>query len=163
MRLWTPIPLLVAAALAGAPSALAADPAPTSPPPPDTTAPLLSDVLVSAPVVKVATGASVRFSLSEVANVAGAVSEHRAGRLVSGRCVPGAAIRAAGKHRRARKSCTKLVRLGSFYVANAPAGPNVAKLGLKALKPGRYQVTLTPRDRTGNLGAAATVELRVVA
>ena len=163
MRLRTPIPLLLAVALLTASPALAADPAPTSPPPPDTTPPVLSDVLVSAPVVKAATGASVRFSLSEVANVAGAVSEHRAGRLVSGRCVPGAAIRASGKHRKARKSCNKLVRLGSFYVANAPPGPNVAKLGLKALKPGRYRVTLTPRDRTGNLGAVATVELRLVA
>ena len=161
MRPFFPLPFLIVAALAGAPPALAATP--TSPPPPDTTAPVLSDVLLSAPVVKVATGASVRFTLSEVANVAGAVSEHRAGRLVDGRCVPGAAIRAAGKHRRARKTCTKLARLGSFYVADAPAGPNVAKLGLTALKPGRFQVTLSPRDRTGNLGALATVELRIIA
>jgi hypothetical protein len=163
MRLTPTLAVLLTAATAGAPSALAADPAPTSPPPPDTTAPVLSDVLVGAAVVKASAGASVRFSLSEVANVAGAVSEHRTGRLVTGRCIPGAAIRAAGKHRKARKACTKLVRLGSFYLAGAPAGPNVAKLGLKALKPGRYQVTLTPRDRTGNLGTVAKVELRIAA
>ena len=161
MRPTSPLLLLVAVALA-APSSAWADAAPASPPPPDTTPPVLTDVVVSAASVKAADGASVRFSLSEEANVAGAVSAHRAGRIVNGRCVPGAALRAAGKHRRARRACTKLVRVGSFYVVAAPKGPNVVKLGLSALQPGRYRVTLTPRDRTGNLGAVAMVELRIV-
>lgn len=162
MRPTLPLALLVAAALAGAPPAWAQT-APASPPPPDTKAPVLTDVALSAAAVKAADGASVSFNLSEEANVAGAVSAYRAGRLVDGRCVPGAALRGPGKHRRARRACTKLVRVGSFYVAVAPKGPNIAKLGLRALKPGRYRVTLTPRDRTGNLGAVAKVELRVVA
>ncbi len=148
-------------ALAAAPASLAQT-APPTPPPPDTIPPVLSDVVVSAALVKASDTASVRFTLNEIANVAGAVSEHRAGRLVSRKCVPGAAIRAAGKHRHTRRACTKLVRRGSFFVATAAAGPNIVKLGLKALKPARYQVTLTPRDRTGNLGAVATVELRVI-
>ena len=158
----TPLPFLVAllVTLVAVPAARAQT-APPAPPPPDTTPPVLSDVIVSAAVVKASETENVRFTLNEIANVAGAVSEHRSGRLVSGKCVPGAAIKAAGKHRRTRRPCTKLVRLGSFFVANAPAGPNIVKLGLKALRPARYQVTLTPRDRTGNLGAVATVELRV--
>ena len=160
MRRPLPLAVLLTVVLA-APAA--AQTAPAAPAAPDTTAPVISHVVLVAATVRASDGAAVRFTLSEEANVAGVLAEHRAGRIVGRRCVPGAKPRAAGKHRRLRKACTKLVRVGGFYVAAAPAGDNVVKLGLKALKPGRYRVTLSPRDRTGNLGRAAAVELRIVA
>ena len=147
--------------VAGAGAAFAAQ-APPTPPPPDTVKPVLTAVFATPKAATAADGAKVTFTLSEDANVAGAVFAHRSGFLVEGRCRLDAKQRAAGKHRKARAACAKLVRIGSFFAAMAVKGVNVAKLGLKTLKPERYQLVLTPRDRTGNLGKDAKLEFEVL-
>lgn len=156
------MPVLLAAAALAAPATAGADQAPAPPPPPDTTAPVLTGVSISTKAVKAAAGAKVSFTLSEDANVAGAVFAHRSGYLVEGKCRLDAARRGPGKHRHTRKACSKLVRIGSFFAATALKGPNVAKLGFSVLKPARYRLVLTPRDRTGNLGKAANIEFQII-
>lgn len=160
MRIACTLTVIAVATVLAAPAR--ADQAPPSPPPPDTTAPGLSAVSMAPTTVKQGAAARVSFTLSEDANVSGAVSEHRSGYLVGGHCRLDAAGRAPGKRRRARQACTRLVRIGSFFAATALKGANVAKLGLSALKPGRYRIVLTPRDATGNMGAAAHREFRIV-
>ena len=158
LRVFTACLLSSAIVASPAPAAVA----PPSPGGPDTVAPVLSKVAISAKRVKAKTGASVSFTLSEDAQVAGAVLVRRFGYLVDGRCRLDAARRAKGKGRKPRKPCSKLVRIGSFFAASAVAGPNIAKLGLAALKPAGYQLTLTPRDRIGNRGKIAKLNFQIV-
>lgn len=142
-------------------------PAP-SPPPPDTTRPLLSAFSLSPGSFRAAlTGSSiathggsrVRYTLSEAARVRFRIQRAVAGRLVGGRCVKG---RRSNRH---KPRCTRYKALrGSFTLAGAQ-GPNSfrlsGRLGSHTLPPGRYGLLALATDAAGNRSASKRRSFRI--
>jgi trimeric autotransporter adhesin len=62
-----------------------------------------------------------------------------------------------------RRHRTRKGRFAQLSPAGASRVAFTGRLGKRTLKPGRYVVRLTPTDRAGNVGAARSVTLRVVA
>jgi hypothetical protein len=62
-----------------------------------------------------------------------------------------------------RRHRTRKGRFARLSPAGASRVAFTGRLGKRTLKPGRYVVRLTPTDRAGNVGAARSVTLRVVA
>ena len=143
------------------------------PPPPvakDTTAPVFSGVSetnkvfavgksatpISAKKVKV--GTTFRYTLSEASKVRLVIAQKLPGRRV------GKACRKPTK-RSQGKRCTRFVKKGTL-TRNGTAGRNSVKfsgrIGRRALKPGRYRVTITATDTAGNVSKPATLPFRVV-
>ncbi|MBJ7332757.1 MAG: hypothetical protein JHC95_22875, partial [Solirubrobacteraceae bacterium] len=58
------------------------------------------------------------------------------------------------------KRCT-IVKTVRTQVVATSAGAGSAKVALKGLKAGRYQVRLTPTDGAGNRGAAKTIAFKI--
>jgi len=122
---------------------------------PDTTPPVLSAASVTPTLADAASGAVLRFTLSEPARVGGIVQHKRPGVLTKAhRCV-------ARLPRRHGPPCLLRTPAGSFLAPSAKAGPNQAKLGLARLTPGDYTLTLTPVDLAGNAGTAVHVGFHV--
>jgi hypothetical protein len=145
------------------------------PPPPatkDTTPPVFSSVSetnkvfavgkastpVSARKRKPKIGTTFRFTLSEASKVRLAVAQKLAGRRAGKSC------RKPTK-RSHGKRCTRLVKRGTL-TRNATAGPNSVKfsgrIGRRALKPGRYRVTIIATDAAGNASKPAALSFRIV-
>jgi hypothetical protein len=104
-------------------------------------------------------GTRFRFSLSEPARVVFTISRAQPGRRVGRRCVK------PTRRNRARRKCTRYVRVRSFAVQGL-AGANTkrfsGKIGRRALKPGRYRATLIATDAAGNRSAPKQLRFRVV-
>jgi hypothetical protein len=104
-------------------------------------------------------GTKFRFSLSEPARVVFTISRARPGRRVGRRCVK------PTRRNRARRKCTRYVRVRSFAVQGS-AGANTkrfsGKIGRVSLKPGRYRATLVATDAAGNRSAPKQLRFRVV-
>lgn len=112
----------------------------------------------TAAVGRTTAGATLRFTLSEAATVTVAVH-----RLVRG-------VRSGGRCRTPRSGlrgtrCT-LARGAGALRRTARAGRNAirfsGRIARKALRPGRYRLTLTPRDSAGNRGTARRVTCTIV-
>lgn len=110
-----------------------------SPLPPDLTPPRLTEVSLRRTTIMVGGRTKVRYTLSEAATVRIEVDRRREN----------------GTFRRIEA----LIRRG-------PAGKRVVgfsgSVGGKALKPGRYRLTLTPRDNAGNTGKHTRLSLKIV-
>jgi hypothetical protein len=104
-------------------------------------------------------GTTFRFRLSEAARVVFAIERAQPGRRSKGRCVK------PKRSNRGKPRCTRFVATGRFAVA-ARAGANAKKfsgrIGRRALKPGRYRVTMTATDAAGNESAPKRLNFRVV-
>jgi len=141
--------------------------------PPDTTPPALLTVSLgpktfavnragkpeTAVTAKAKKGTTFHFELSEPARVLFVVSRQQAGRRVGRRCVE------PKRSNRSRSKCARFTVAGRFAVA-ATSGKNIKKfsglIGRRALKPGRYRVTLTAKDAAGNSSSPKRVKFRVV-
>ncbi|WP_028057431.1 choice-of-anchor Q domain-containing protein [Candidatus Solirubrobacter pratensis] len=133
-----------------------APPAPAATPPADVTAPVLSRLTASpsrfrpAPAGKAVRkrGTTLRFSLTEAANVKLAIVRIVAGRKSGGRC------RAHGSGPR----CTTSKQLGTLAVSGKAGANALAFTGRvrgHALPAGAYQVVATAGDAAGNVTAHA--------
>lgn len=138
-------------------------------PGPDTTAPLVSRFrLTNNPFVvrraaakpkKHKKGTAFRYTLSEAASVKIVIAQRRAGRRKGRRCV------APTKKLRRAKKCTRITRKGTLRRASRQGANTVAfsgQIGGKALRPGRYQATLTATDAAGNASIPKRVLFRIV-
>ncbi|MGE5689100.1 MAG: S8 family serine peptidase [Pseudomonadota bacterium] len=100
---------------------------------PDTTAPVVSGLVVSATGKGVRRVVALRFRLSEAARVTARL-ERRAG--------------------------SRWVAAGAPVVADRAAGAAAVR-AVRALRPGSYRATAQPRDRAGNVGATVRAGFRV--
>jgi hypothetical protein len=144
------------------------------PPPPvtkDTTAPVFSRLSETNRVFAVGRGATpisakkakvgttFRYSLSEAAKVKFVIALKSRGRRV------GKACRKPSRKTRHRKACTRFVKRGTLTrsgVAGANSLHFTGRIGRRALKPGRYRVTITAADAAGNVSKAKTLSFKVV-
>jgi len=111
----------------------------------DTAAPAVSGLRVS--------GGKILYSLSEGATVAFKLEKATTGRKVRGRCV-----RKTRRNRR-RRHCTIMKTLNASFAAPGNVGANQLALPRfrgRKLGPGRYRLTMTVKDATGN--AASTTK-----
>lgn len=139
----------------------------------DTVAPSLSSVAVSRRVFAVganstavsarkrrrtAVGTTFSFRLSEPAKLAIAIAKRLPGRRRGKSCVkPSAKLRKA-------KRCTRLSGFGTLTRVSRAGVNSVAfsgRIGRRALKPGRYQATLTATDAAGNRSGPRVVSFKV--
>jgi extracellular elastinolytic metalloproteinase len=109
----------------------------------------------------VRTGTTIRFTLSEAAAVSYGFRRARPGRQVGRRCL------APSRARRARPRCTRYVRSGSLTRA-AGAGANRVRFQgrltrRRALRPGKYRLTVVATDMTGQRSAPRAVTFRLLA
>ena len=108
----------------------------------------------------VQTGTTIRFTLSEAARVTYGFRRARPGRKVGRRCL------APTRARQGRRRCTRYVRSGSFSRA-ASAGANRLRFQgrltrRRALRPGKYRLTLTATDPAGQRSPARAVTFRLL-
>ena len=153
--------------LGGSATSTFAYPSPPPPPAGDTTAPVLSSLSLAPKKfraaniggsVAVAVGGRLRYSISEAGTVTFTVQRLVKGHRRAGRC------RAGG---RGGKRCTIAQKIkGSFARTRAAAGPDqfrfTARVGGKALKPGRYRLTARAKDVAGNAATASTAGFTIV-
>jgi hypothetical protein len=153
-------------------------PAPSPSPPPapspvvkDTVAPVFSKVSLTNKVFavgggntavsakKTKTGTTFRFNLSEDARVRFVIAQRLPGRR------SGKACRKPSAKNRGRRSCTRFVKRGTL-VRTDKSGANSLKftgrIGRRALKPGRYRVTITATDAAGNSSKPKTLSFTIV-
>jgi len=141
--------------------------------PPDTTGPGLTGLAIAnrtfrigrkatptAAARRAPVGTTFRFTSSEPATAVLQVARGTAGRRKGASCV-----KPTRKLRKAKK-CTRYVRVGALMRLAVP-GPNsvpfTGRIGSKALKPGKYMLTVTATDLAGNMSArAATGKFTVV-
>jgi hypothetical protein len=159
----------------------ASAPAPPAPPPPpapseqagpsDTTPPVVSRLSLAPPIFSVdarghasaAKGTTIRFSLSEDAGTAIAVSRLSKGRRVAGKC------RRPTRRNRSRPRCLRASKLRTFAVSGK-AGRNTTPFSgrirsrgrVRSLKPGPHRLTARATDAAGNRGKPTTLRFRVV-
>ena len=144
---------------------------PAEPPALDTQAPVISAFRAtrsafalgraSTPIAaRVARGTSLRYTLSEPAQVTLTIQRVLAGRRSGSRCV-----RATARLRKARR-CARYRTVGRLS-RNAVTGPNrlrfSGRLGKRALRPGAYRAVITATDAAGNRSARQTARFRIVA
>lgn len=125
--------------------------APTAPVVADTVAPVVTDYRVTK------RGTRFTYTLSEPATTKIVIARRRSGRRSGRRCVaPTRKLRKAKPCRRitVRTTLTRMSRQGKNSVAYS---------GAKALRPGRYQATLTATDAAGNASKSQTVSFAIVA
>ncbi|MBJ7522442.1 MAG: hypothetical protein JHC84_22255, partial [Solirubrobacteraceae bacterium] len=155
-----------------APTAPPAAPAPVNPPvvaAGDTLAPTISAVaigrrwrvgakLTPAKRGRLATGATLRFRLSEAARTTVTISQPATGRRVSGRC------QRVTKATRGQAKC-RIANVRTTLRASGKAGVNTiritGKIGRKTLKPGPYVVTVSAIDAAGNRAAPKTARFTI--
>jgi hypothetical protein len=104
-------------------------------------------------------GTVFRYRLSEDARVTITIARRASGRRVGGRCVK------PTRRNRARRRCTRFVRVGALSQAAQAGGNSRAfsgRFGRRKLAPGRYRATIVAVDRAGNRSAARSLALRVV-
>jgi extracellular elastinolytic metalloproteinase len=108
----------------------------------------------------VRTGATIGFTLSEAAAVTYGFRRARPGRRVGRRCV------APTRARKGRRRCTRYVRSGSLKLA-AGAGANRLRFQgrltrRRALRPGKYRLTMVATDAAGQRSAPKAVAFRLL-
>ncbi len=104
-------------------------------------------------------GTTFRYTLSESATVKIAIARGRSGRRKGKRCVA-----PTHKLRKARK-CVRLSLQGTLTRTSHKGANRVAfsgRIGSKALKPGRYQATLTATDGAKNKSKPKTITFSIV-
>lgn len=151
-------------------------PGPVPPAAKDTTRPAISKLKLSRTTFRVsakatavsaaarrkrtAAGTSIGFRLSETAKVTLLIERRTSGRKVGKRC-----LKATSKLRK-RKACTRYVKLGTLTrKAVKPGAVKIAfsgRIGKKALKSGRYRLSVGARDVAGNAATTRRVTFRVV-
>ena len=108
---------------------------------------------------KVKRGTTFRYALSEAARVLFTIERKNTGKKVGKRC------RKERRSNRAKKRCTRYVRVAGF-AHEAAAGTNAkrfsGRIGSKRLSPGSYRARLAGTDTAGNTGKTAVVRFRVV-
>jgi hypothetical protein len=126
-------------------------------PAPDKKAPTLIKVKLTPKAVRAKSRITLTFTLDEPARVAGVVTLRSIGVRTRGRrCV----ARTRGRH---GPPCPLRTRAGRVLAARANRGVNRARLNLSRLAPGRYTLTLTPTDPSGNVGRTRAVQFTVKA
>jgi hypothetical protein len=148
-------------------------PGPGGPPPPvDTVKPKLSGLKLSAKRFRlgrklvsasaVATGTTIRYTLSEAAKVTLSFERVSKGRKVGKRCVK------PKRSNRRRKACKRYAAVKpALSFANQAAGPRrihfEGRLSRrKTLKPGLYRLTLRARDAAGNTSKRLTARIELL-
>jgi len=103
-------------------------------------------------------GTAFRYRLSEAARVRIVISRRRTGRRQGGRCVT-----ASFRLRHAQR-CARLLRQGTLTRTSHRGANRVAfsgRIGAKALRPGRYQGTLTATDAAKNTSRPRTITFTI--
>jgi virginiamycin B lyase len=121
----------------------------TAAPPPDTTAPALTDAKVSVRKRR------LNVTLSEDATLSVRIDVKRSGRRSGGKCV------ALKKGQTTRKPCRYWKRVRTVGALGA-AGRNLVQLGAK-LKPGAYRAVATATDAASNVGGPIAAGFKVTA
>jgi hypothetical protein len=147
---------------------------PATPPPPvpgDTTAPVITNLRLTpssfavareptaAILSKITRGSTIRFTLSEAAQV-----ELRFQRLIGGRVVNGKCQRLTRANRN-RKPCTRTRAAGTLNRAGALGAnriPFSGRIGTRAVKRGRYRLTARAVDAAANAARPRTTTFKVV-
>ena len=105
-------------------------------------------------------GSAFRFRLSEQARVVITIERKLSGRNVGKRC------RAPSKRLRRHKRCTRYQKRGSLTRRNRRAGRNriafSGRIGVKALRVGRYRATVAATDPAGNRSKRRSTSFRIV-
>ena len=137
---------------------------PVTPPPPDTTKPVITRLRAKPRTLRVfgprrRRGTRFRFNSTEAGRAVLRIQRARRGRrLASGKCV-----KPTQAPRRARR-CTRWGRVGTLR-RNAKAGRNsirfAGRVRGKLLQRGRYRVVVTVRDAAGNRSAPRRTRFRV--
>lgn len=113
---------------------------------------------VSARKRKLKVGTTFRYTLSEAARAKIVIAQKLAGRRV------GKACRQPTRRNARRRHCSRFVKKGTLS-RSAKAGANslhfTGRVGRRALKRGRYRVTLTAADAAGNVSKPKTVSFRI--
>ncbi len=118
----------------------------------DTTAPVVSRVVVAKRTVRGGARARVRLTLSEAAAATVGVARLAPGRRAGRRCI------APARARRGAARCTRVVPVGKPAVRQLSAGQHTLKLaGGRTLAPGRYRLSIGARDAAGNRAATPRV------
>ncbi len=103
-------------------------------------------------------GTTLRFTLSEAATVRIVIAQAGSGRRRGKRCV------APTRKLRKARNCTRLSVKGTL--TRQPQGRQLGclsgRIGSKALKPGRYQATITATDAAKNTSKAKTISFTIV-
>ncbi len=122
------------------------------PVPPDRAPPKLTALKVSPGRLRVGARASIRFTLTEAARVRMRVERALAGKRRGRSCV-----KPTRRLRRAR-SCTRYVSAGTITASGRPGAnrvPFTGRIGRRALRPGRYRLTVTAIDPARNASKPA--------
>jgi hypothetical protein len=113
---------------------------------------------------KVKRGTTIRYTLSEAATVRLRIDRALAGRRVT-RKRKRVCAKPTRKNRKRRK-CTRYKRAGRTLVRTSKAGKNRVKftgrIARKALKRGRYRLTIVATDAAGNASKARRLNFRIV-
>jgi hypothetical protein len=104
-------------------------------------------------------GTKIKYTLSEPASVKIVIAQRRPGRRKGKRCV------APTRTLRNAKKCTRITTKGTL-TRTSKQGPNSVefsgRIGSRALKPGRYQATLSATDAAKNASPAKTITFTIV-
>ncbi|MDQ6803823.1 MAG: Ig-like domain-containing protein [Actinomycetota bacterium] len=138
-------------------------------PPPDTTRPLLSALVVSpasfraakaGPSIASVVGAKVSYALLERASVTLTVERRLFGRHVHGGCV-----RPKHSNRRAKR-CVRYMRVGASFIHQGQPGANhfrfTGRLRSRKLAPGRYRLRAEAKDPAGNQSPPKASQFRII-
>lgn len=107
---------------------------------------------------KVPTGTTIRFRLDKAATVAIKIERSLPGRKRGKRCV------APTKKLKRAKRCTRYVKMGTLTrkgLAGADKVTFSGRIGKRALKPGRYRMTLVP-SASGATGSSKAIKFKIV-
>jgi hypothetical protein len=108
---------------------------------------------------KVKRGTTIRYTLSEAATVRLRIDRRLKGRKVGKRC------RKPTRRNRTRRRCTRFKRAGTL-TRTGKVGKNRVKfsgrIGSKALKRGKYRLTITATDPAGNKSKPKRLKFRIV-
>jgi streptogramin lyase len=118
-----------------------------------------AETAVTARVKKVKKGTSFVYTLSEASRVLFAIEQMQKGRKVGGKC------QKPSKKNKAKKRCTRYVKIGTFG-QDGTAGSNTkafsGKIGRRALRPGSYRATIGASDAAGNKSQLKRLNFKVV-
>jgi hypothetical protein len=105
-------------------------------------------------------GGSLKFTLSEQANVVGSVALKTKGRLVGKTC------KKQTKSNAKRRSCVLYVQKGKLFAKAFPVGASTValngKAGTKKLAPGVYRLQLVGTDPSQNASLPRTMQFKIV-
>lgn len=117
----------------------------TTPPPPDKTAPLITNVAL----IKTAARVRVNFTLSEAGTLKIELARAARGQRHGKRC-----LKPSARRKRAKR-CTRYLRIRALG-RTGTAGLNRIDLNTRELRAGRYRVVFSATDAAGNRSAAVT-------